>query len=189
MPLDESRNANTSDNWRTPPEWVAIVRQALGEITLDPCADRDPKFHFARVNWTGEPGDKDGLVQPWYDGWFCNPPYGRALPEWACWATTQWAAASAEGIFLAPARTETRWFRELASWATLIAFPKKRIRFGDPSGGERESPKFPSVLVYFGRRPRQVTGLLMPSCTVLMPVLDVPALPSHAEETQAEDAP
>lgn len=183
MALDESRDANTVDTWRTPLEWVHLVRACLGEITLDPCADRDPRFHFARVNWDGSSPTQNGLIRTWYDGWFCNPPYGQALRQWACKAEEE-AIKGREGIFLAPARTETLWFRTLAKQATLIAFPKRRIKFEDPTGQDRTGPKYPNVLVYFGRRPRQVTGLLMPSCTVLMPALDAPLLPSVCHSNQ-----
>lgn len=168
MALDESRNASTRDDWRTPPEWIALVRKALGEITLDPCADVNPEFHFAKVNRT-----QNGLDWAWYDGFFCNPPYGHSLPGWAGKAVEEWSYGR-EGIFLSPARPETAWSRLLMEHATLVMFPKRRIKFIDPTGDGRNQPKMPNMLTYFGRRPRQVTGVFLESCTVLLPALEPP---------------
>lgn len=157
MRLDESRTSLTRDDWRTPPWVVSLVREALGEIHLDPCAAATD--HFAAQNWT-----QGGLDRPWSDGWYCNPPYGRALQAWAQKAVSE----AREGIFLAPARTETKWFRLLADRADLLAFPVKRIKFIDPTGADRTGPKFPNVLMYFGRSLPLVARVLGPHCTLLV---------------------
>lgn len=70
---------------------------------------------------------------------FCNPPYSDIRP----WLSKAREAALA--VFLVPARTDTRWWHDLAMKADEIRFLRGRLKFGDA----KNSAPFPSVLLIF----------------------------------------
>ena len=86
-------------------------------------------------------GHFDALSDPWPEPWFCNPPYGRALPEW-----TRIMAKSGRGVALLPSRTDTAWFHDYVLPCARLEFLRGRLHFDDaPQGGT-----FGSVLAWYG---------------------------------------
>ena len=63
----------TSDEWETPPEFVAQLEAEFGAFTLDPCARAEtakaPLYYDLEC---------DGLRQPWSGHVFVNPALQRA---------------------------------------------------------------------------------------------------------------
>lgn len=86
--------------------------------------------------------ETDGLMQDW-DGetvW-CNPPYGDRIKDWMYKAAT----SAATSVLLVPARTDVKWFHEIALPFAEIRFIKGRLRFG----GSKDTAPFPTMLVIF----------------------------------------
>ena len=153
------------DDWRTPPEVVSVVREALGgRIGLDPCAPRDPGHIIAKGNLAGPEGSPaDGLRQTWRGTVFVNPPFSR-LKKWAAKCAAE-GAIGAEVILLLAARTDTvAWHEHIAS-ATLVCLWRGRIRF---VGAKWEAP-FPVAFAYWGRRPALFHAAFAPRGMIVTP--------------------
>lgn len=126
------------DEWITPRH----VTDALGAFDLDPCAPVCPPWKIAAATFTVQ---SDGLKQNWGGARaFCNPPYG---PQTAVWLNR--LAAHGNGIALVFARTETRWFQEVAPKASGFLFLAGRLRFHHVDGRQGQSATAPSVLMSF----------------------------------------
>lgn len=70
------------------------------------------------------------------------------------------------GIMLVASRTDTEWFHYAAKAASVVCFPRKRIRFvAWDGGGQGASPAFASALFGFGdeskKRLSKLTGIFM----------------------------
>ncbi len=121
--------SSATDRWATP----RAVYDAL-----------DAEFHFD-FDPCPLDGNGDGLL-PMFCAWrgkrvFCNPPYGAGLGEWL-----KRGLEADVAVFLIPARTDTKWFHEIAlPRAREIRFLKGRLKFGDA----KNSAPFPSMLVIF----------------------------------------
>lgn len=153
----------SSDNqrWQTPRVVLDLVRE-MGPIALDPSADLDAPF--AVVNYAGKAHNFfSGLEESWrgHGLVYCNPPYGRALEQWAKkahWEFVKQAFFPAtmnferdELVLLVPARPDTRWWQRYITRAAAICFWTGRITFV----GAKHAAPFPSALVYFGYRPER----------------------------------
>jgi hypothetical protein len=136
---------NTTDQWLTPQN----VLDALGTFDLDPCAHPAFRTRCATIGYCLP--DENGLLLPWTGRIWCNPPFGRELPKWI-----DRMALHGNGVMLAPARTETRWFRVAWESAHAILFPYKRFRYiNGETGNEGDNPTFPDALIAFGRNNAQ----------------------------------
>ncbi len=136
----DRRSATSSDEWYTPP----AVFDALGlTFDLDPAAPAGgvpwvpATRHFAK----GE----DGLAQPWSGRVWLNPPYGRGTAQWLTKL-----ADHGDGLALVFARTDTRWFQQIATNATALCFVGGRLRFHRSDGTSGDTAPSPSLLVAFG---------------------------------------
>lgn len=128
--------------WLTPPHII----EALGPFDLDPCAAVDQPWKTATVHYTEA---DDGLAQPWpiKDFVWCNPPFG---PDAEVWMGR--LADHGNGIGLAAARTETRWFvKEVWGRADGILFLHGRPHFHLPDGTRgRTNSGVPICLIAYG---------------------------------------
>jgi DNA N-6-adenine-methyltransferase (Dam)/Family of unknown function (DUF6011) len=143
-------NVSTGDyEWYTPKEIIALVKEVLGEIDVDPasCAVAQ-QVVGARTYYTIE---DDGLRHPWRGTVFCNPPYklpdiarfcGKLLEERAAGHTTA-------AILLVNNVTHTDWFQGIAPHADAICFPDGKICFTHATH-EGLSPVQGQALLYFG---------------------------------------
>jgi len=145
MSFAERRTKSSRDDWRTPPEEIALVKRIFGgAIDLDPCASPYPEMQFARHSIA----ERGGLVASWGGNVFINPPYGRAILDWTRKGR---ADASSEHttaqIWLVPGRAmDSKWWRELMAFCPVFAIKKKRIKFDGTTCGAM----FPSALCYCG---------------------------------------
>ena len=138
---------NESVEWYTPPE----IFEGLGEtFDLDPCSPGVGKsFVPALVHYTAE---DDGLSKEWGQMYaFVNPPYGSETGKWM-----SKLAEHGYGIALVFARTDVKWFQEVAPKTSAITFVSGRIRFFqgdiDKRGG---TPGAGSMLLGFGERAKK----------------------------------
>lgn len=140
MAIHHSLYSSRSEEWPTPLDFFRTLNDEF-RFTLDPCAtraNRKCKLHFTKR--------EDGLKQDWRKHRvFCNPPYGRAMRDWAqkCFVASR---AGALVVLLAHARTDTRWFHDwVYGKAEEIRFVRGRLRFGD---GKQSAP-FPSLVAVY----------------------------------------
>lgn len=143
--------SSEKQDWCTP---IAILRMMYGAwpegVFLDPCSNISSIVNAKKAYTI----DDNGLVQDWSEDLpaqgliYVNPPYGKALDEWATVIATKHAAMRDAGVMhaivtLVPARTDTQWFRSLLRGAEGIIFLEGRVRF---LGGDASAP-FPSCFV------------------------------------------
>jgi phage N-6-adenine-methyltransferase len=117
--------------WYTPVEHIALARQVLGEIDLDPASCEFAQGRVrARRYYTIE---DDGLAQPWEGRIWCNPPYSQ--PEVVQFVEKLVASVRSgtvtEAIMLTNNYTDTAWFHHAESACAAICFTRGRIRFED----------------------------------------------------------
>jgi hypothetical protein len=115
--------------WYTPPEFIALEREVLGEIDTDPASCEEAQQTVqARIFYTLE---DDGLSHPWYGNVHLNPPYqmpavarfcGKLLEEIDGGHTTA-------AILLINSVTDTDWFHTIAPRAAAICFTDGRVKF------------------------------------------------------------
>lgn len=130
--------SSASVEWETPRE-VFETLDAEFHFTLDPCSTHENAKcakHYTR--------EENGLAQDWTgETVFCNPPYGREMPQWIekCFRH----GAGGVAVMLIPARTDTRAFHEFIYHRAEVRFIRGRLKFG----GSKNSAPFPSMIVIF----------------------------------------
>jgi hypothetical protein len=127
------------EDWLTPP-WIL---GHLGEFDLDPSSPDPRPWDTARLHYTMR---DDGLMRPWFDRVWLNPPYGTETERWM-----RRLAQHGNGIALIFARTETRsFFPWVWEYADALFWLKGRLRFFTKEGIEGGPAGAPSVLIAYG---------------------------------------
>lgn len=176
----QSAKKNT-DCWYTPPEIVELVRQTLGFIDLDPCAD-NRKHVPAKVHYTEA---DNGLTREWAGKVFMNPPYS-CPGKWIAKLQAEFDSGRVtEAIALVPAATDTKWLSPLLS-TQAICFWKGTIKFLDTD----YQPKLPArqshVFVYWGAESTKFKQVFHERGAIFIPEV-VPCLPSTLNAIEPGD--
>jgi hypothetical protein len=134
----------------TPTRYIEAVREALGDIDLDPatcCAAQE--VVRAKTFFTVE---TDGLARPWHGRVFLNPPYHRDLMSRFVAKLVDEISAGrvTAAIMLTNNTTDTIWFDAALRACASLCFTRGRIRFVDPHGGELGQPTQGQMFLYFG---------------------------------------
>lgn len=142
-----------NDEWYTPPNIIALAREVMGGIDLDPASC----LRANRIVRASSYYDKftNGLEQVWPGSVWLNPPYSRGLigKFVAKLLLELRAERTTEAICLVNNCTETEWFHALLLKADLVCLVKKRIKFYCVEGGElrqKGTPRCGQVVFYFG---------------------------------------
>ena len=135
----------------TPEKILEPVRRFFGgEILLDPATQ--PENPTGAVSFYTE--KDNGLIQPWSDGTFVNPPYGRVLQEWC--SKIHWEADAGKKIvaLLPGQRFETRYWQDHIIITPLrgIVLIKGRVPFLRPDGTPAKSNPYGSMLYVYNVR-------------------------------------
>jgi phage N-6-adenine-methyltransferase len=144
------------DEWFTPADYVAMAREVMGGIDLDPasCVAAQATV-LAKEFYTLEHG-QDGLLMPWeVDTLWLNPPYSNA-GEWVERLVAEYRDGNIRkhAITLINAKTETGWFGLLWKHAALC-FVSGRISFVPGDGGESQTGRTGSAIAYLGPNPER----------------------------------
>ncbi len=139
--------SSESEEWETPAWLMSRLDERYGEFDLDPAATAANAK--ARNYFTKE---QDGLRQVWRGNVFVNPPYGRgSTRKWVSKAVDEIIAGNAQQVvMLLPARTDTKWFREVMSYAYNVDFIQGRVTFEQKGTSGNPAP-FPSIVVVFNQ--------------------------------------
>ncbi len=174
--------SSASVEWLTPREILELSVSVLGEIDLDPCAERgEPHNVPAREHWTK---DKNGLGKRiWTGTVFMNPPYGpdrvrRAddpddqdggpVERWCERLIESYRIGTvSQAIALLPSRTDRDWFR-LFDFAP-VCFIAGRLKFHGTCSDGSTAP-FPSALFYVGSEKRRFSAVFAAIGSIREPV-------------------
>lgn len=115
--------SRSSDNWSTPKE---IYDKFINDGWFDPCP----------LN-----SNFDGLLIEWKYKNFVNPPYSK-IKEFVNKSIFE-SLKGNEVVLLIPARTDTKYFRELVDYGCIIYFITGRLHFNNSN-----SAPFPSCFIY-----------------------------------------
>lgn len=150
--------SSAKDNWETPQAFFDRLNK-IYHFGLDAAAERcnakcpvfiDKETDAFAVNW-GEYARSRGVNGP--VNVFLNPPYGRGktVERWIRRAYEQSMQPGVDRVVcLAAARTDTKWFHEIAlKHAAGITFIKGRLTFEVDGKPAANSGTFPSVLIEF----------------------------------------
>lgn len=133
-PVSHKGKTNT---WLTP---LSLIR-TLGEFDLDPCGF--PGHETAkRLICLPE----DGLSTEWTGRVWLNPPYGKNTGLWLSKLEKH-----GNGIALVFARTDTKWFHDIAASADAVCFLSGRLSFLNERFEESSNAGAPSMLLSYGR--------------------------------------
>lgn len=121
------RRSSSRQNWRTP-LWLFHALTGSCKIDMDVAADCENTLSPWYLD--GTPG-KNGLVEPWGDVNWCNPPF-KAVAQFVTRAIDE-AALGRSTILLTTGSTETRWFHEAFTAAHGVLLITGRVSFIDPS--------------------------------------------------------
>jgi len=139
-PLAKARD---TDEWYTPPRYLALGRAVLGGIDLDPASS--PKAQRTVQAGRYYTRADDGLAQRWAGRVWLNPPYS-APGVWTERLISEYEAGHVTAaILLVYNATDTTWFQPL--WNYPICFKRGRIQFHNRPG---RSNTRGSCFVYFG---------------------------------------
>ena len=124
-----------SNSWFTPSKYIEEARWVMGGIDFDPFSSRDADLVVKAGQFYTEADD--ALVKPWpnVDTVWCNPPYGRGICSDAVKSVVEnYGKTFRKGIVLTNNATDTKWWNELASVASMICFTDHRIAFTNTDG-------------------------------------------------------
>ena len=156
--VSEVRNrphvANNSGNneWYTPAEYIALAREVMGTIDLDPASnDIANKTVQADTYYTET---DSGLEHDWFGNVWLNPPYANELITKFVDKMMNEFENFNTAIVLVNNATETEWFRTLISECSAICFTNSRVKFYSPDGRIAQ-PLQGQALLYFGDNPKK----------------------------------
>ena len=169
----------------TPPEIVAAVKEALGEIDLDPATTElvNSTFIRARKYYTIETDGLSREKSPWARKVFINPPGNMPHHEGIDKPRGFWERLYYEyrernvsaGIYLAYniefLQRSQNWSYPMTEWPFCI--PKNQLIFyRENKSGKiiaRDYPEFASAIVYIGQNIRRFAKAFSNIGTVIIP--------------------
>jgi phage N-6-adenine-methyltransferase len=142
MPMPAQKPHRSKQDYQTPPEFLAAVKQWLGveEFALDLAAS---EYNAVCPRWFDE--RQNALVQPWAsEGWaWLNPPFAHLEP-WVRRAYEQ-SRCGASLVMLVPAGVGSNWWRDWVHRRARVLFLNGRLTF---VGESTCYPKDCCLLIY-----------------------------------------
>jgi phage N-6-adenine-methyltransferase len=142
----------TGDNeWRTPNEYLALTRTALGGIDLDPATTPKANETVRAARIYTKRDDALLLKHEWHGRVFLNPPYAQPLiKDFVRKMVSEYKKGHVTaGIMLTHNYTDATWFHEAASAADAICFTLGRVLFYKTTG-KVSNPTQGQIFLYFG---------------------------------------
>ncbi len=142
-----------SQRWYPPPEWVALARQVMETIDLDPISDGvAQQWVQAAAYYTFE---QDGLSHPWFGRVWLYPPTPGKAGKWTKKAITQYEIGNiTEAIVLVKSSPSSKWFQKLIR-CFPTCFPNEEVRFLDDQGHPQPKSQSGNAFFYLGQNPER----------------------------------
>lgn len=156
------------DRWCTPAWVVALVREALGAIDLDPASNERAQGVVQAATWYSLDVGRDGLELPWAGRVYCNPPYGRGIINaFADKIVCELDRGEIDAlIVLVNTSSSASWWQQLARRADAIVYPDSRLAFWHAETGKtRTGNEYDQTLFVYGLvdlEPLEQLGLVIP---------------------------
>lgn len=150
------QNKSNCVEWGTPQEYLNLVKDVLGIISLDPCSN-DYSLVDAETNF--KLPQNDGLKEKWnYKTIFVNPPYGRnstnktSIKDWLNKCTEANKTYNSQIIALIPVATNTKhWQDNIFVNSTSVCFLKvSRLKFLKEGKVYEKGAPMSCAIIYWG---------------------------------------
>ncbi len=140
-----------NDEWYTPPEWLSMAREVLGEIDLDPASNTIAQDNVKASQFFTIADDS--LNRKWLGRVWLNPPYSKgkmdAFVSKLC--DEHRCGNVSEAILLTHNSSDTGWFHTAARDSRLVCFTRGRVNFLTPEGRrEKGGSTQGQCFFYFG---------------------------------------
>jgi len=142
-----------AQDWYAPPEIIALVRQVMGEIDLDPVSNEvaqqwiQATNHYTLV--------QDGLSQPWFGRVWLHPPAREKTAKWINKAIAEYESGQVlEAIILVKPSIGSKWFQKLTRLFP-VCFPDEPIAFLAHQGQPQPRPRQGNAIFYLGQNIKQ----------------------------------
>lgn len=138
------------DQWGTPPEYIALEREVLGTIDLDPASNEHAQTVVLATTYYTQADD--GLEQDWAGTVHLNPPYSHPLVErfTAKLLESYEAGAVTAAICLVNNATDTEWCQQLLVRCAAVCLANGRIGFLDGAGKAVKGTRQGQAFFYLG---------------------------------------
>lgn len=162
--------SSESNEWYTPAHIIALAREVLGDIDLDPATSEAANKIVNAPSYCTI--TEDGFNQPWFGRVWLNPPYGTTGEGAAGWARkliTEYEIGQVEAaILLVKAALGYNWFEELwRKYPTCTL--RERLSFVPGGDQEPGQAKHATALIYFGTDVERFRHVFRPYGRVILP--------------------
>lgn len=136
-----------------PPESIALARQVMGGIDLNPVSDQiAQQWVQAATYYTPA---QDGLSHPWFGRVWLYPPTSSKTGKWIKKAIAEYEAGNiTEAIILVKPSPGSKWFQALMRQFP-ICLPDQRLWFVDEEGHPQPKPQPSNAFFYLGQNLEQ----------------------------------
>lgn len=129
---------------RRTPRWLFdLLDRRYGPFRLDAAASRHNRMCDA---YHGPDRGSDGLIDPWADVTFCNPPF-RDTGAWVRKACTEFDERGIRSVLVLPVGCSQAWFHRHLLGKHEILYPTRRINFDLPTGEPTRSADRDTLIV------------------------------------------
>lgn len=146
--------SSETNEWYTPAHVIALARQALGAIDLDPASCAEANATVGADEYFD--ADANGLAQPWAGRVWLNPPYGKTDGRsnqdiWAEKLIAEYEGGNVRSaVLLVKAALGYAWFERL--WYSYpTCFVRERLYFTPGDGSKDGQAKTGTAILYFGQ--------------------------------------
>ena len=147
---------NSGNNeWYTPKEIIEAARTVMGGIDLDPASSEIANnIVKAETYYTAE---TNGLDKDWHGNVWMNPPYATELIDKFVDKLVEQKDNYKQAIVLVNNATETEWFEKIVNIASVVCFPRHRVKFYKPDG-KVGAPLQGQAILYIGGASNKFTS-------------------------------
>lgn len=135
-----------NDKWGTPPAFARQVETYIGQdFEIDVAASK--RMHLSGTEYYTI--KTNGLIQPWDDIVWCNPPYSNPAPWCRRAALLTYKKKCPLAVLLLPCSLDTRWFHRWVLPYAEIHFVKDRIAFLDWNNQPKKGTRQGSIVAIY----------------------------------------
>lgn len=136
-----------------PPEVIALARQVMGAIDLDPVSDPIAQQWVQATTYYTD--DQDGLSHPWFGRVWLYPPTTGKAGKWIKKAIAEYEAGHiTEAIALVKLSPDSKWFQSLLQQFP-VCFPEQPLQFRDEQGNPQAKSQRSNAFFYLGQNLEQ----------------------------------